>query len=40
LEKALPHWTVDLREIDAPSFFADGVRSTGVLIYEQADPNS
>jgi len=37
LERALPNWTVDVREIDAPSPFADRVRETGVLIYERAD---
>jgi predicted nucleotidyltransferase len=38
LERALPDWTVDVREVDVPSPFADRVQETGVLIYERADP--
>lgn len=38
LEQALPDWTVDLRDITAPSFFAYRVRRTGTLLYERADP--
>jgi hypothetical protein len=38
LERALSNWIVDVREIDAPSPFADRVRETGVSIYERADP--
>jgi predicted nucleotidyltransferase len=33
LERALPDWAIDLRDITAASTFADLVRRTGVLIY-------
>lgn len=37
LDEALPQFLVDVREINAPSFFADQVRATGVLLYERED---
>jgi predicted nucleotidyltransferase len=33
LERALPDWAIDLRDITPASTFADLVRRTGVLIY-------
>jgi predicted nucleotidyltransferase len=37
LERALPHWVIDLRDISSASSFADLVRKTGVIIYENPD---
>ena len=37
LEAALPEWLIDLRDISEPSFFADRVQKTGLLIYERED---
>jgi predicted nucleotidyltransferase len=37
LERALPHWVIDLRDISSRSSFADLVRKTGVIIYENPD---
>jgi predicted nucleotidyltransferase len=37
LERALPGWTVDVREITDPSPFASLIRKTGVLIYERTN---
>ena len=37
LERALSGWTVDVREITAPSPFAHLIRETGILIYERAN---
>jgi len=36
LERALPDWAIDVRDITPASPFADLVRKTGVLIYERA----
>jgi predicted nucleotidyltransferase len=36
LERALPDWTLDVREITGHVPFADLIRETGVLIYERA----
>lgn len=40
LEQALPDWTVDVREINDASSFADLIRRTGVLIYERTSSPS
>lgn len=40
LERALPDWTVDVREITEVSPFADLIRKTGTLIYERTDPSA
>lgn len=37
LERALPDWAIDLRDISTHSRFADLVRQYGELIYEQED---
>jgi predicted nucleotidyltransferase len=37
LERALPDWMIDVRDITSGSTFGDLVRRTGVLIYERAD---
>ncbi|MGC9398859.1 MAG: nucleotidyltransferase family protein [Anaerolineae bacterium] len=37
LERALPHWVIDLRDISSESPFADLVRKIGVIIYENPD---
>jgi predicted nucleotidyltransferase len=37
LERALPDWVIDVRDITPASPFADLVRKTGVLIYERAN---
>ena len=38
LERALPDWTVDVREINNASSFANLIREIGVLIYERENP--
>ncbi len=40
MERALPAWTVDVREITASSPFADLIRETGTLIYERASSST
>lgn len=40
LERALPDWAIDLREITTSSSLAEQVRRTGLLIYERADSSS
>lgn len=35
IEEAAPDWNIDVRDITAPSDFADRVRRTGRLIYER-----
>ena len=40
LERALPGWMVDMREITGPSPFADLIRKTGMLIYERASSST
>lgn len=37
IERALPDWAIDLRDISTHSRFADLVRQYGELIYEQKD---
>jgi predicted nucleotidyltransferase len=37
LERALPEWAVDVREIADSSPFADLIHEIGMLIYERAD---
>ena len=40
LERALPGWMVDAREITSSSPFADLIRKTGMLIYERASSST
>jgi predicted nucleotidyltransferase len=37
LDEAVPQFFIDVREIDAPSSFADEVRRSGILVYERED---
>lgn len=40
LERSLPDWTVDVREITASSPFANLIHETGILIYERASSST
>ncbi len=40
LERALPGWVMDVREITGTSPFADLIRKTGMLIYERVSSST
>jgi predicted nucleotidyltransferase len=40
LERALPDWAIDVRDITPASPFGDLIRKTGVLIYERTDSST